>query len=77
MTLPSPNRSIVDNQRLQTQEMRTWMQTINDMTMKVGNGSPEGVVTAIEGASYTDLDATTGSRIYSKNGSGNTGWILV
>lgn len=44
-------------------------------TVLTGTGSPEGVVTANEGAVYTDTAADT---IYIKSsGSGNTGWTLA
>lgn len=39
-----------------------------------GNGSPEGLVTAIPGALFSSID---GGRLYVKqSGSGNTGWVM-
>jgi hypothetical protein len=40
-----------------------------------GYGSPEGVVTALPGSGYFDLDGGAGVTFYVKEtGSGNTGW---
>lgn len=40
-----------------------------------GNGSPEGVVTALRGAVYRRLDGGAGTTLYVKEtGTGNTGW---
>lgn len=42
----------------------------------LGNGSPEGVVTAPRGAFYTRADGGAGSTLYVKeSGTGNTGWV--
>jgi hypothetical protein len=42
----------------------------------VGNGSPEGVVTAIVGRTYHRLDGVAGGTFYVKeSGTGNTGWV--
>ena len=38
----------------------------------VGHGSPEGVVTAVPGTTYLDLDAN--GFWYKATGTGNTGW---
>lgn len=39
-----------------------------------GSGSPEGVVTASPGATYTDTDAP-GTLYFKRTGTGNTGWV--
>jgi hypothetical protein len=43
---------------------------------RVGNGSPEGVVTAPVGTLYSRLDGGTNTTLYVKEtGTGNTGWV--
>jgi hypothetical protein len=42
----------------------------------VGNGTPEGVVTASIGAMYRRLDGGASTTLYIKeSGTGNTGWV--
>ena len=65
----SATRPIVDNTGLMTQEFRSF---INLMPQQ-GNGVPTH--DAPNGVSYTDLDGTTGTRLYSSQGGGS--WILV
>src|SRR5687768_2426891 len=44
----------------------------------VGNGSPEGVVTAIPGGTYRNLLGGAGTTFWLKeSGIGNTGWVAV
>lgn len=46
--------------------------------LAVGNGSPEGVVTAPAGSIYLNTAGGTDTSLYTKgSGSGNTGWIAV
>lgn len=43
---------------------------------KVGNGTPEGVVTAPVGSTYHRMDGGAGTCLYVKeSGTGNTGWV--
>lgn len=43
-----------------------------------GGGSPEGVVSAPTGSTYTDRSVTTGAGVWRKaSGSGNTGWVVA
>jgi hypothetical protein len=47
-----------------------------NVSIITGTGSPEGVVTAPVGSTYTDTDATGGVIRWTKfTGSGNTGWL--
>ena len=63
---------------IQTTSFRQWTQAITERATIIGSGSPEGVVTATQGALYMDEDATTGSILYiKKEGSGANGWVLV
>lgn len=42
-----------------------------------GSGAPEGAVTAPAGSVYLRSDGTAGTTLYTKTGSGNTGWTAV
>lgn len=45
-------------------------------TQSSGTGSPEGVVTAVVGSTYTRTDGGAGTTFYVKeSGTGNTGWV--
>lgn len=79
---PSPNRPIVNDKGHQLQEMRTWMKAITEQSLVTGEGSPEGVLEAIQGSRYMDTTGATGSLIYYKrdshiNNDARFGWILV
>ncbi len=51
--------------------------TIGAVTVQVGAGSPEGVVTAPVGAFWIQTDGTSGNVWWAKeSGTGNTGWKL-
>ena len=65
----SKTRPIIDSNGLMTQEMRTFVFSLP----QTGNGVP--IHDAPEGVLYTDLDASTGLRLYSSQGSGT--WILT
>jgi len=74
-------RPIVDSQAVMTQEGRSWAQSITNLIMINGTGSPEGVIEAIVGAQYTDTNGTTGTMLYIKRdadvgGDKSQGWIL-
>lgn len=49
---------------------------VNGVTYSSGNGSPEGVVTAVVGAVYTRKDGGANTTLYIKeSGTSNTGWV--
>lgn len=81
VTQPSPVRPTVEENRLPTVEFNTWVQTITDRALIIGTGSPEGVVSAIQGAEYMDDAGTAGNIRWTKrdndDGLGDTtkGWI--
>lgn len=80
--VPNPVRPIVETNNTQNQEMRTWTQRVTDRTTITGTGSPEGVVDAKAGATYYDLNGTTGTFHYAKkqddiSGDTTKGWILA
>lgn len=48
----------------------------NGVKWRSGEGSPEGVVTAVVGSLYSRTDGGAGTSLYVKqSGSGNTGWV--
>ena len=83
VTQPIPVIPMVDENRVSTQDFRSWVQIINNQALIIGTGSPEGVVSALQGARYMDDAGTAGNIIYIKrdadDGAGDTtkGWILV
>lgn len=49
---------------------------VEDLYRRAGSGSPEGVVTAPIGATYSRTDGGAGTAFYVKeSGTGNTGWV--
>lgn len=64
-----------------SQESRVQFKKIEDRTYILGNGTPEGNVSAPIGATYKDLDGTTGTISYFKKldsigGDKSQGWVL-
>lgn len=79
---PSSNRPIIDQNGAMNQDFRFWIGTISNYAMIIGQGSPEAVVGAIQGALYLDSSGIAGNILYVKRDpdiSGDTtkGWILV
>ncbi len=65
-----------------TQEMRTWVHSINEQSVIIGTGNPEAVTEAHQGALYMNTAGTTGAILYIKRdadvlGDKTQGWILV
>jgi hypothetical protein len=59
-----------------------WTKNVTDRQTLVGNGSPEGVVEALQDVIYIDRDATAGTGLYFKNlteidGDPKQGWKAV
>lgn len=79
---PTTTRPIVDENGLQSQEMRSWTQIITNLALIIGDGSPEGVVPADIGQTYQDRLGTAGLIRYAKRdadiaGDITKGWILI
>lgn len=79
---PTTTRPVVDENGLQTQEMRSWTQIITNQALIIGDGSPEGVVPADIGATYQDRLGTASLIRYAKRdadiaGDKSKGWILL
>ena len=74
-------RPIVDAQASATQEMRSWAQSITDLSIVIGTGSPEGVIESVAGALYMNDIGTAGNILYVKRsadvaGDRTKGWVL-
>lgn len=82
LTQLTNTRAIVDANGVLSQEARLYFQQLTLLVPISGKGSPEGVVSAIQGATYYDLDGSTNSIHYVKKfaeiGGDNTkGWVLA
>ena len=63
-------------------EFSSWVEIVTDLLPKSGNGSPEGIVFGVQGATYYDLDGATGTIIYVKmlediGTDKKQGWVLA
>lgn len=61
---------------------KDWAQNVTRLQILIGEGSPEGVVEAIQTQLYMDTSGTAGSILYIKrdadiDGDRTMGWILV
>jgi len=78
-----PNiRAIVNENGILTPESRITLDQLFELIPITGEGSPEGLVDARQGATYYDLSAGQGSRHYIKiknsiNGNQALGWELA
>lgn len=71
-----------DENGIQTQEMREWVQAVTRFDILIGTGSPEGFVSALQGQEYMDDAGIAGAIKYIKRdadigGDATLGWILV
>ena len=76
----SDNRPIVEEDGTLTIQSREFFRTITDRSLIIGIGSPEGVVSAVQGADYMDETGVVGAIRYSKRdadilGDDKLGWI--
>lgn len=79
---PQYTMPIVDKEGRQTQEFNSWADDITKLDLLVGTGSPEGVISAIQGRKYMDDAGTAGAITYIKRdsdigGDDTQGWILT
>ena len=75
-------RPIVNSSGVLTQEARSFFRIITERSRIIGEGSPEGVISAIQGADYLDTTGSTGALLYVKQkdeigGDTSKGWVLV
>lgn len=79
---PAPDRPIVDDKGSQSEQMRLWTQRVTNLVPIIGEGSPVGIVEALQGQQYIDTTALTGSVFYVKQldnvaGDKRLGWQLI
>jgi len=78
---PPETRRIVDIDGLATDELNDFFEIITDYALIIGTGSPEGVITAPQGASYMNDAGTAGNLMWRKRdnddglGDASKGWI--
>ena len=82
ITPPDANRTILEDDGTMEQAFRTWANNLTRLSLITGTGSPEGVVSALQGSQYMDDAGTTGAIKYIKRdsdiaGDASLGWILV
>ena len=82
ITPPDANRTILEDDGTMEQSFRAWANNLTRLALITGTGSPEGVVSALQGSQYMDDAGTTGAIKYIRRDSdiaGDTsqGWILV
>ncbi|ANJ65521.1 putative head completion protein [Pseudoalteromonas virus vB_PspP-H6/1] len=75
-------RAIIDSRGVLTQEARSYFGVLTNRAMIIGEGSPEGLTEADQGALYMDSTGSTGAVLYVKQqqsitGDRALGWILV
>ena len=81
VTQPTSSRPAVDDSGILSNEMVVWVQTITNRTLIISTGTPEGVISAAQGAEYMDDAGLAGSVRWVKrdndDGFGDTtkGWI--
>lgn len=79
---PTFVRPFVDQTGTLTEEQRVYFDELANRIPSYGTGSPEGVLDARVGATYFDLGAAAGSRLYIKaafdiGGDTTMGWELA
>jgi len=83
---PNAQQPVSSDAGIMLQVFRTWTRSvttlINTLILLKGSGSPEGVVSAIQGRQYMDDAGVAGAILYIKRdaaitGDDTQGWILV
>ncbi len=82
LSVPQYNFPIVTAEGLAQQHFMLFLNDITLTNILSGSGSPEGVVSAIQGQEYMDTAGTAGSIKYIKRdddigGDSTKGWILI
>jgi hypothetical protein len=78
----STDRPIVEDDGSLTAQSRVYFRALTSQALIIGDGSPEGIVEADEGATYQDRQGIAGAIRYAKRdnsiaGDGALGWVLV
>ena len=79
---PSGSTKLIDENGEATAQFRQWINSINNQSLIIGTGSPDGVVEASAGSRYMDDAGVTGSILYIKQkdsilGDKTKGWVLT
>ena len=79
---PSSVIPISEQDGTMEQTFRAWTQIITNQALITGSGSPEAVVSGLQGAMYMDTEGTVGNILYIKRdsaiaGDAAQGWVLV
>ena len=82
ITPPDANRTILNEDGTMEQSFRSWAYAVTRLSLIIGTGSPEGVVSALQGSQYMNDAGTAGAIKYIKRddnigGDTSQGWILV
>ena len=75
-------QAIVDKNGLMSDRFQDWAQNVTRLAIITGEGSPEGLVEALQTQLYMNITGTAGNILYIKrdadiNGNKSMGWILV
>ena len=82
ITPPDANRTILNEDGTMEQSFRSWTGNVTRLALIIGTGSPEGVVSALQGSQYMNDAGTAGAIKYIKRddnigGDTSQGWILI
>ena len=82
IVIPDPSRPIILGDSTMADPFRRWTVEVSNLSLITGSGSPEGVVSAIQGREYMDTAGTAGAIKYIKRdsdilGDRTQGWILI
>ena len=78
----SKNRPVVESNGTPTQSLQLFSEQVSLLSIIVGSGSPEGVISASQARQYMDSGGTSGNIMYIKKlaqigGNSKLGWVLV
>lgn len=79
---PEPSKSVLLKNGTMSDPFRRWTVEISDMSLLMGEGTPEASVVAVQGREYMDTLGTAGAIKYIKRdadvlGDRSKGWILI
>ena len=79
---PSGAAKITDDNGEFTPQFRQWINSINNQSLIIGTGNPEGIIEATAGSKYMDDIGVAGSVLYIKQKDSiindkTKGWVLV
>lgn len=77
-----PSYRMLDEKGIPFDHFRTFMQDVYRFSLIIGDGSPEGVVEAVQGREYLNENGSAGSIKYIKQfsdigGDRSKGWIAI